>query len=576
MSSRYLPLIFLFSTSVSPAFAQTQNYSDASIVWDPATLVLVQAGGVYGRMVRLPNREILCSFELNGSIFVRRSEDEGRTWDDAVLAASFNFGNAANPEMLVLQNNTVLLSYNERPNDGIHPYTIKICFSQDGGATWGGYQLVYQAGTDSGTGCWEPAQIQLPSGEIQLYFSNENPYPTTDEQQITLIRSFDNGATWTQPEVASFRPGFRDGMPSPLDLNNGSGTVLAIEDNGLAGTFKPAIVTPVVDVRWAALQPQLPSAVYAGAPYLRQFPSGETVLSVQSADGRNNSGVLDYSRMVVYIGDSTAHGFTNASEPFAVPPTANGLWNSLFIKDATTVTAISGTTLNGVSGIWAIDGHLQYPNATTSPSINAVTNLASGLPGPVAPGELVSIAGSGLVPPNLQPGASVAAYFGGVRSPMAFASGNRITAFVPYSVSNAADVVLDAGTLNTGSFPLAVTSAAPEIFIQTDGSTEAVAANSDGSLNSPANPAARSTYVSFWATGQGQVSAAGAFPCPVLPVTVTVGGANAEVLFSGLIYPGVLQVNIKIPETATTGDAVGLVLEIGGAASRKTATLAVR
>ena len=30
------------------------------------------------------------------------------------------------------------------------------------------------------------------------------------------------------------------------------------------------------------------------------------------------------------------------------------------LKNANTVTAISGTTLNGVRGLWAIDGKLQY------------------------------------------------------------------------------------------------------------------------------------------------------------------------------------------------------------------------
>jgi hypothetical protein len=31
---------------------------------------------------------------------------------------------------------------------------------------------------------------------------------------------------------------------------------------------------------------------------------------------------------------------------------------TVFIKDRDTVTAISGTTLNGVAGIWSIDGHM--------------------------------------------------------------------------------------------------------------------------------------------------------------------------------------------------------------------------
>ena len=237
--------------------------------------------------------------------------------------------------------------------------------------TWGDYQLVYQAGTDHGTGCWEPAQIQLPSGEIQLFFSNEKPYPTTTEQEITLVRSHNNGATWSAPQRVSFRPGHRDGMPVPLALAGQKGIVIAIEDNGLAGKFKPAIIcTSLADNwtqgyagagsprRWAALEVQLPNPVYAGAPYIRQFPSGETVLSVQSAEGRASVGSLDQSQMVVYVGDSEARNFTAKSVPFPVPAGSQGLWNSLFIKNPTTVTAISQTALDGIRGLWAVDGVL--------------------------------------------------------------------------------------------------------------------------------------------------------------------------------------------------------------------------
>ena len=112
-------------------------------------------------------------------------------------------------------------------------------------------------------------------------------------------------------------------------------------------------------MRWPALRIQLPDPVYAGAPYLRQFPGGETVLSVQSAEGRLNEGTHTNSQMVVYLGDSDGRGFAGKSVPFSVAPEASGLWNSLFIKDEVTVTAISGTVINGVRGLWAIDGKLE-------------------------------------------------------------------------------------------------------------------------------------------------------------------------------------------------------------------------
>src|SRR5215469_15758470 len=107
MRNTWFLSVVLFIASVHPASSQVRRNADASIVWDPTTLVLVQPGGVYGRMVRLPNRQILCSFESNGAIFVRHSIDEGQTWEEPVQVASFAFGTAANPEMLVLLNGSI-------------------------------------------------------------------------------------------------------------------------------------------------------------------------------------------------------------------------------------------------------------------------------------------------------------------------------------------------------------------------------------------------------------------------------------------------------------------------------------
>ncbi|MFB3826460.1 MAG: sialidase family protein [Bryobacteraceae bacterium] len=350
------------------------DHHAARIEWDPATRVLIQRNAVYGRMARLPDQNILAVYERAARVYTRLSRDDGRTWEDEREVARFEFGTAANPEALVLANGWVLVPYNERPNDRVHPYAIRLKISRDNGETWSESRLIYEAGTNSGAGCWEPILLELPWGELHLYFANEKPYPDTTEQEITLMRSFDNGETWGGPERVSFRAGRRDGMPVPVFLHDGKGIAMAIEDNGLAGAFKPVIVhTPVEDNwqsgavtgdserRWSALETPLDPAFYGGAPYLRQFPTGETVLSFQSGEGRDRGHTLNFSRMAVYIGDSGARNFTNRSFPFDVPEDASGLWNSLFIKDADTVTAVSGTVVDGVRGLWAIDGRLVYP-----------------------------------------------------------------------------------------------------------------------------------------------------------------------------------------------------------------------
>lgn len=355
------------------AAAAAAEHRAARLEWDPSTLVLIQRGGIYGRMARLPDESILCVYERATRIHTRRSRDEGRTWEEERTVAAYPFGTAANPELLVLANGWMLLAYNERPTGGVHPFTIRVAASLDGGETWSEPRLAYEAGITARTGCWEPAMIQIPWGEVQLYFANERPYPQTEEQEITMLRSVDFGESWLAPERISFRAGRRDGMPVPLVLAAGGGIAVAIEDNGLSGAFKPVIVhTPLDDNwlsgfvagdsgrRWSALDPPLAPAVYGGAPYLRQFPGGETVLSIQSGEGRARGNTLDFSRMAVYIGDSGARNFTNRSFPFAVAEDSSGLWNSLFIKNPETVTALSHTTVDGVRGLWAVDGRLVY------------------------------------------------------------------------------------------------------------------------------------------------------------------------------------------------------------------------
>ncbi len=60
-----------------------------------------------------------------------------------------------------------------------------------------------------------------------------------------------------------------------------------------------------------------------------------------------------------------------------------------------------------------------------------------------------------------------------------------------------------------------------------------------------------------------------------LPVKVSIGGIDAQVLGAVLIYTGEIQVNVLIPSGAPTGD-VPLVLTVGTASSRKDATIAIK
>jgi uncharacterized protein (TIGR03437 family) len=67
-----------------------------------------------------------------------------------------------------------------------------------------------------------------------------------------------------------------------------------------------------------------------------------------------------------------------------------------------------------------------------------------------------------------------------------------------------------------------------------------LAINQDGSINDADHPAAASSFIKLYATGEGQTIAgaerrtrAVPLPLPVLPVTATIGGRTATVQYAG-------------------------------------------
>ncbi len=335
--------------------------------WDAASVRLIQAGGGYARMVRA-GQAVVCCYEFRRRVAVRRSTDDGRTWGPPVDVAGYDGGAAANPELLATREGPLLLFYNGRPRGGGRPFTIAMAASPDGGQTWAAASRpLYTAGTRGGDGCYEPAAVQLPSGEVQLFFANEHGHAADHTQEVDRLRSGDAGRTWSAPECVSYRPGGRDGMPVPLLSPDGRSVLLAVEDDGLPGghrlrpaverlSFDPASPVGGTDPRrWPAVtDPPWPPAAYAGAPYLRQFPAGgPSVLACQPDVG--HPGV---QRLAVFLGDPAGRRFADPTEPFPPDAAKNAQWNALFIRDATTVTAMSTTAVNGTFGVWAVDGHL--------------------------------------------------------------------------------------------------------------------------------------------------------------------------------------------------------------------------
>jgi uncharacterized protein (TIGR03437 family) len=98
---------------------------------------------------------------------------------------------------------------------------------------------------------------------------------------------------------------------------------------------------------------------------------------------------------------------------------------------------------------------------------------------------------------------------------------------------------------------VAVVPAAPALF---------VAVNEDGSVNDSAHPAHRGSVLVLYGTGQG---------ADAQPVSVRIGAYVCEVLYSGPVfgYPGLWQVNARIPSGFFVPGSLPLTVLVGSAVS---------
>ncbi len=247
-----------------------------------------------------------------------------------------------------------------------------------------------------------------------------------------------------------------------------------------------------------------------------------------------------------------------------------------------TFTATAGTLSLTFSGV-----------AYADPMINAggVVSSASFTAGPGAvPGSYMSIFGSSLSDTmgkaTVQPlplaigQASVTFRTSSgklIPAPLLYADPTQINIQVPWEIAGESSVEIIVNVRDASSAPYSVPVAphSPAIFL-----ANGLAAAQDYpnyNLITHDNPAARGQVVILYLNGLGAVNGGPATgsPAPLgsgvqtqIPATVTIGGKNAAVLFSGLTdgLPGLNQINLTVPEDAPTGDQP-IVVTIGGISS---------
>ncbi|MBI4478404.1 MAG: hypothetical protein HY651_00090 [Acidobacteria bacterium] len=251
----------------------------------------------------------------------------------------------------------------------------------------------------------------------------------------------------------------------------------------------------------------------------------------------------------------------------------------------------------------------QASGPTPSISDGGVVNIASNAPepAPVAPGSVVAISGLNLTDGSQNPapgigsdgkllttlgGASVA--INGISAPIVFAFPGLLGVQIPYELagSNTGSVVVTMGGQSSTPHSIALASASPGIFTLNQqgtgqggvliGDTTVLAAPTGSSSSSSRRPAKRGEVIRIYCTGLGAVTPAvetGALAgsSQTSPsATVTIDGLSATVQYSGTApgFVGLYQIDAMVPGGASIGDAISLVVSMGGQQSN-TVTIAV-
>lgn len=459
-----------------------------------------------------------------------------------------------------------------------------------------------------------------------------------------------NPAPWVHPSPAS---GSGSGLIS-ISVDNNlfaekrtaalsiGGAFYTLTQDGAACQF--ALTPLTASVSWEASS----GSVQVGTTCNYTVQSQADWLVVRSASTGSGSGRVDYTILenktseartgTIRIGTAT---FTltqaavvcsvvldPAGATFLSPDNSSGTirvtansacWTAQSFSPWVTITSTASTSNGTGSVTYTIESNPNSPSRTgtirVGPETFTITQAglgvfftaegvahgASAVSGPIAPGEVIVIYGSGMGPAQIATAqltpdgtalttslSGTRVLFNGVPGPMVYTSAGQIATIVPYSVASRAfaEVVVEYNGVQSSLVTLAVTPITPGIFTA-DKSGVGLGAilNQDYSDNAIV-PAEKGSIVQIFATGEGETLppstdgklAVAPLPKPKVPVRAYIDGIEAEVTYYGSapgLVAGVLQVNARIPQQVRSG-GLPLLLRMGDLYSRVGVTVSVK
>jgi uncharacterized protein (TIGR03437 family) len=297
--------------------------------------------------------------------------------------------------------------------------------------------------------------------------------------------------------------------------------------------------------------------------------------------------------------------FNNNDPLVTLAPMGDGIWSGTWASRSrqqyVEITARAQLIEPKIQGEVKLRGGVnenpRQPAIASGGVLNAASFRANA---PLAPGSYLSIFGANLaantwvaekLPLPMQL-AETLALVAGRPLPIHFTSSGQVNAILPYGVSENTwhQVIVRQGNSYSLPEPLLVATSEPAIFTL-DGSGRGpghvyTAAAEGLRLADAVRPAKPGEVVVIYATGLGPVNPAVAAgePAPpeplsrtVNPVTVTIQGFRAQVLFSGLApgYAGLYQLNVRVPDEVTPDGSAVVVINVGEQSSSPPVTMAV-
>jgi uncharacterized protein (TIGR03437 family) len=406
---------------------------------------------------------------------------------------------------------------------------------------------------NSGSTASSPFQITPARADFQ--FVQGGPAPAIQSVAVTGLEGY---FVTTSPTWISAQP------TGPAPPNN---VQISVNPAGLApGTYTgAAVLHPLSGAPVATID--VSAVVYAPAPVLTSV--NPALVAIGSDD------------TLVTI---TGSGFV----PGATLLVGNVLWTT------TPVTIVNSTTITFKLPKLYFSGLTNYPIAVQNPkslasnglsiavgnpapaiAAGGVANAASYAPPPVSVGELVAIFGS-----HFGSSDTTTVLFEHLPGKIIYVTPTQLVATVPAAAGNRSSITVEVQTSHDViSAPVIVDMdpAAPALFTSdASGKGQVAAINQDNTVNGTIHPASAGSIIGLFATGGGALTT-DTLPRVALPVSATMGGLDAQVLYAGVAPgepEGVIQINVQVPTGVTPG-SVEVVVKVGDASSQPGATLVV-